>query len=233
MAAKKETTTLITIKPLVLKDVKIRIVPDAPLITHNWSEKALREMLDKQTGKKKAEKKPTKMPFDDFARSLYWITEMPTETIIDEATQKPRDVVTEELFDKAVREGARFGFPADSIKQAACSAAYRLGFVKSTKVLGGAFYINADDGGPLLEIKGCVPMMREDPVRIQMTNDIRYRGHFENWYMDATLQFNASGAFGLEDIINCINAGGYACGIGEWRPEKNGRFGRFHVELRK
>lgn len=231
--ATKTTTVPIIIKPLALKDVKIRLNGITPLITHNWSEKALREMLDKQTGKNKAQKKPTKMPFDDFARSLYWITPMPTETIIDESTQKERDVVTEELFDKAISEGARFGFPADSVKQAACSTAYRLGFVKNTKILGGAFYINAEDGGPLLEIKGCTPLMREDPVRIQMTNDIRYRGHFENWYMDAILQFNASGAFNLEDIINCINAGGYASGIGEWRPEKNGRFGRFKVEIRK
>ena len=233
MATKKAAVETVTIKPLALKDVKIRIRMISPLITHNWSEKALREMLDKQTGKNKAQKKPTKMPFDDFARSLYWITEMPTEIIIDEATQKERDVVTEELFDQALKEGAKFGFPADSIKQAACSAAYRLGFVKNTKVLGGAFYINAEDGGPLLEIKGCTPMMKEDPVRVQMTTDIRYRAIFTDWYMDAILQYNASGAYGLEDIINCIKAGGYACGIGEWRPEKNGRFGRFDIEIRK
>jgi len=34
----------------------------------------------------------------------------------------------------------------------------------------------------------------------------------------------------LEQIINCINAGGYTVGIGEWRPEKDGNFGMFHVE---
>ena len=51
--------------------------------------------------------------------------------------------------------------------------------------------------------------------------------------MDAVLEYNASGQMKIGDIINCMNAGGYTCGIGEWRPEKDGRFGRFHVELRK
>ena len=232
MAAKKTTET-IAIKPLALKQVKVRIVGDSPLITHAWDEKAKRQMLEQQTGEGKTKKKPTKMPFDDFARGLYWLTPMPTELIIDPATQEERDVVTEELFDKALAEGARFGFPADSIKMAANSAAYRLGWVKNQMSLRGAYFINAEDGGAMLEIKGCEPMMREDMVRVMMSTDIRYRPIFDTWYMDAVLEYNASGQMKIGDIINCMNAGGYTCGIGEWRPEKDGRFGRFHVELRK
>ena len=33
----------------------------------------------------------------------------------------------------------------------------------------------------------------------------------------------------LEQIINIINAGGYVCGVGEWRPERDGQYGMFHV----
>ena len=47
------------------------------------------------------------------------------------------------------------------------------------------------------------------------------------------LEYNASGSMSLDDILNCINAGGYAGGVGEWRPEKDGSFGRFHVEIAK
>ena len=83
----------------------------------------------------------------------------------------------------------------------------------------------------MAEIKGCIPEMREDMVRIgQGSADLRYRGEFKNWYMEFELQYNASGAMSLEQIINCINAGGFACGIGEWRPEKDGAFGTFHIE---
>ena len=37
----------------------------------------------------------------------------------------------------------------------------------------------------------------------------------------------------LNDILSCLNAGGYACGAGEWRPERDGSFGRFHIETIK
>ena len=33
----------------------------------------------------------------------------------------------------------------------------------------------------------------------------------------------------LEQIVNLINLGGFTCGIGEWRPEKDGSFGTYQV----
>ena len=39
------------------------------------------------------------------------------------------------------------------------------------------------------------------------------------------------GTFTMESIINAINMGGFMNGIGEWRMERNGDFGHFHVEL--
>lgn len=229
MAAKKTVET-ITIKPIVRLRTKIRIVGDTPLITHAWSEKAKRQMLEDQMGGKRVKKRPTKMPFDDFARSLHWITPMPTETITDPATNELREVVTEELFDQAIKDGAKFGFPANSIKLCANSAAYRMGYVKNQMALRGAYFIKSEYGD-LCEIKGDIPQLRDDMVRVQMSTDIRFRPMFENWYIDAELEYNSSGQFSLEDIINCINLGGYAVGIGEWRPEHDGDFGQFHVEV--
>ena len=73
--------------------------------------------------------------------------------------------------------------------------------------------------------------MREDMVKVGMgTADLRYRPMFEEWYCDMVLEYNASGEMKLNDILSCIEAGGYVCGIGEWRPEKDGQFGRFHIE---
>ena len=67
-------------------------------------------------------------------------------------------------------------------------------------------------------------------MRIGMGSaDLRYRGEFAGWYADLTLEYNASGNMTLDQIVNCIQAGGFACGIGEWRPEKDGSFGTFHV----
>ena len=74
------------------------------------------------------------------------------------------------------------------------------------------------------------PIVREDMVKIGMgTADLRYRGEFRNWYADLTITYNASGKFSLENIINIINAGGSVCGVGEWRVERGGQWGRYHV----
>ena len=228
MATTKDT---VAIKPLKLKRIPIRIIGDTPLIVHAWSEKAKKEMLDAQQGKGKTKKKPTKMPFDDFARALYWKTPMPEVMIDDEATGEKRMVVTEEIFDEAIKNGAKFGFPANSFKLAANSSAYRLGWVKNQMGLRGAYFLNAEDGGELVEIKGSTPVIREDMVKVgQGTADLRYRPMFENWYCDLILEYNESGDMKLSDILSCIEAGGYVCGVGEWRPEKDGQFGRFHIE---
>ena len=40
--------------------------------------------------------------------------------------------------------------------------------------------------------------------------------------------YNAS-AVSPEQIINYFNIGGFGVGVGEWRPEKDGQWGRFHV----
>ena len=231
MAAKKVEE--IAIRKMETVTAKIRIVGDSPLIVHAWSEKAKREMLDTQTGKNKTKKKPCKLPFDDFARALYWITPMPTETINDPCNGEQREVVTEELFDKAVKEGAKFGFPANSFKMAGNSAAYRMGWVKNQMQLRGAYFISSEYG-ELAEIKGDTPMLREDTVRVGMgSSDLRYRPIFENWHCDLNLTIDKGYGLTLDDIVNVINAGGSGVGIGEWRPEKDGIFGRYHVELKK
>jgi len=49
--------------------------------------------------------------------------------------------------------------------------------------------------------------------------------------MDVTISFNENGNFSLSDIVNMLNAGGDQCGLGEWRIEKGGSWGAFHVEL--
>jgi hypothetical protein len=213
----KKTAEVIEIRPIQIKKATIRIVGDTPLIMHAWSEKAKREMLEKQMKTTKTSGRDAKNPVEDFIRSMYWLSPMPEE-------------MTEEAFDAAVEAGAKFGFPVTGIKQAAISAAYRLGWVKDKMGLRGAFYIDGD-ASQMVEIHSDTPIMREDMVKVGMgTADIRYRGEFRNWYADLNISFNASGNTTLEQIVNIINAGGYTCGIGEWRPERDGQYGMFHVQ---
>lgn len=216
MATKKANTEVIEIRPIEIKKVTVRIVGDTPLIMHAWSEKAKRMMLEAQMGVAKGKKKEAKNPVDDFIRSMYWLTQMPEDG-------------TMESFEEAIANGARFGFPVTAFKQAAISAAYRMGWAKDKMSMRGAFFIDSDENG-MIEIHSDTPEMREDMVKVGMgTADIRYRGEFKNWYADLTISYNANGQYSLENIVNIINAGGYVCGVGEWRPERDGQYGMFHV----
>lgn len=213
----KNTTEIIEIRPIQIRKATIHIVGDTPLIMHAWSEKAKREMLEKQMKVTKTKAKDAKNPVEDFIRSMYWLTPMPTD-------------MTEDGFHTAIDNGARFGFPVTAFKQAAISAAYRMGWAKDKMSMRGAFFIDGDEN-QMLEIKSDGPIMREDMVKVGMgTADIRYRGEFRNWSADINVSFNENGQYSLEQIINIINAGGYVCGVGEWRPERDGQYGMFHVE---
>lgn len=208
--------SLIEIRPIIIEKVNIRIAGDTPLIMHAWSEKAKREMLEKQMKTTKTTARTAKNPVEDFIRSMYWKTPMPED-------------FTEEGFRKAIAEGARFRFPVTAIKQASISSAYRMGWTKDKMSMRGAFFIDGDEN-QMVEICGDAPVMREDMVTVGMgTADIRYRGEFRNWYADLTISYNKNGQYSIEQIINTINAGGYVCGIGEWRPEKDGQYGMYHV----
>lgn len=217
MASKKVAeTNVVEIKALDIKKVNIRIKGDSPLIVHAWSEKAKRQMLEAQMKTTKTKAKEIRDPYADFIGSLYWLT--------------PQPEATPEAFAKAVKKGAKWGFPTTAIKQAGNATAYRLGWVKNQMELRGAYFLSSEFGD-MAEIKGSIPEMREDMVRIGLGSaDLRYRGEFKDWYMDLILEYNSSSNITLEQILNCINAGGYSCGLGEWRPEKDGIFGRFHVE---
>lgn len=215
--AKKNEAAIIEIKPINIVTTTVRIAGDTPLIMHRWSEKAKRMILEKQMKKTKSSAKEAKNPIEDFIESIYWIEGKPSE-------------YTEEAFEEACRNGARFGFPVTAIKQATISSAYRNGITKDMASLRGAFFIAGEGSELIAEVKGCTPTMREDMVRVGMgVADIRFRGEFANWYMDLQVSYNANGAYTLDQIINLINVGGFSCGIGEWRPEKDGNYGMYHV----
>ena len=217
MANKKANEELVAIRPLDIKEVKIKIVGDTPLIVHAWSEKAKRMMLEAQTKATKVKAKAIRDPYDEFINSMYWLTPKPESTVED--------------FEKAVKNGAKWGFPVGAFKMAGNAAAYRSGWVKNQMELRGSYFLRTEHGD-MAEIKGSTPIIREDMVRIGMGSaDLRYRAEFQEWYTELILEYNASGNLTLEQIVNTINAGGYIVGIGEWRPEKDGNFGRYHIEM--
>lgn len=188
------TTVSISLPALIINEMEIDIVGDSPLICHAWSEKAKREMLDKQMKKAKTAKE-AKDPTADFRACLY------------------------------IRDDGKYGFPAAAFKSAAVDACSSVDGITKVEARG-AFHIVGD----LPEIYG-EPNPREDMVRVGMgTADIRYRAEFREWRARIRIRFNAN-VLSAEQIVNLFNTAGFAVGIGDWRPQKDGSYGMFHVEI--
>lgn len=182
----------ITIPRIQVDRFTLILVGDSPLICHRWSEKAKKEMLDKQMKRAKTAKE-AKDPQADYEASLY------------------------------PHPDGGYGFPAVAFKAAAVGACRFADGIKMTEARG-AFHVV----GELVQIVG-EPRMREDMVRVGMgTADIRYRGEFPTWRAVITVDYNPQ-ALSMEQIVNLFNLAGFGVGVGEWRPEKDGSYGRFHV----
>lgn len=205
-ATKTDELTVMEIKALETREIKIRLIGDSPLIMHAWSDKVKAMLLGKQM-KKATNGREAKDPFQDFCDSLYWLTEKPEHPTMEDVQK------------------AKFCFPAVAFKAAAIDGGFLAGVTAKKTVGRAAFHII----GERVEIEGH-PEMREDMVRVGMgTADIRYRGEFKNWSATLLIRYNPL-AMSAEQIVNLFNFGGFGVGIGEWRPAKDGSYGMFHVE---
>ena len=117
-----------------------------------------------------------------------------------------------------------YAFPAVAFKAAAVSAC-RFNDIKMT-IARGAFHVI----GEMVPIKG-KPNMREDMVRVGMgAADLRYRGEFKEWSAALVVRYNTA-ALSAAQLVNLFNIAGFGVGVGEWRPERDGSHGMFHVEV--
>ena len=191
---------------------RLWLVGDTPLITNAWSEKAKNEMLAKQV---KATKpgKDARDPKADFVSSLY-------------------------EMGKGI-----YGFPAMGVKNCILSAAHKDKGIPRTQVQA-SLWLDADmtrvrpalAGAicdmPLIRIYGSDPVMREDMVKIgggmNKVASLAYRGQFSIWAMKITGRFNNS-VLTVEALAFLIQEAGMSFGLGEWRNERRGMFGAFHV----
>lgn len=193
----------------------LKIVGKSPMIQHKFSQKAKTQIADKQQGKAKQKKAP-KVPAQDWIDSMYWISEKP------ELPDDPDEAY--EVAKEAVNDGARFGMRSIAFKLAAVGGARFVDGIPMTHVRG-AFHVN----GELTELDSDPPVMREDSVTIgRGQTDLRYRGEFRNWSATLDIELNRR-AITVEQLVLLLNSGGFGQGVGDWRPEKGGSFGRFEV----
>jgi hypothetical protein len=193
--------------------MEVTLIGDSPLIVHAWSEKAKREMLDKQMKKAKAAKE-AKDPKADFEAAMYRLGD------------------------------GGYGFPSVAFKNAAVTAGTSVAGLTKIQARQ-AFHILGEDADikgafdgsksrvNLVRIEGGEPAMREDMVRVGMgTADLRYRPEFSEWRAKILVRYNQN-VLSESQILNLLNVAGFAVGVGEWRPEKDGQYGMFHVANEK
>lgn len=193
---------------------RIWVVGDTPLICHAWSTKAKQEMLAKQAKAVKPGKE-ARDPEQDFVDSLY---EMGEGT-------------------------GKFGFPATGVKNCILSAAHKDRGIARTNVLA-ALWIDhemisvrpalakAICDMPLVRIWGSDPVMREDMTKIgsglNKIANLAYRAQFTTWAIRLTGRFDVS-TLNATQLAFLIQQSGMASGLGEWRNERKGMFGAFHL----
>lgn len=193
--------------------MEVTLIGDSPLIVHAWSEKAKKEMLAKQMKKAKAAKE-AKDPKADFEASMYRLSD------------------------------GGYGFPSVAFKNAAVTAGTSVAGLTKIQARQ-AFHILGEDADitgafegsksrvNLVRIDSEAPAMREDMVRVGMgTADLRYRPEFSEWRAKILVRYNQN-VLSEAQILNLLNVAGFAVGVGEWRPEKDGQYGMFHVATEK
>jgi hypothetical protein len=183
--------------------MRVPIIGTAPLIVHKWSDKAKRQMLDAQQGRKTP--KQIRDPQADYESSLYRTADGYGFPVL---AFKAATVGAARFFGKSVK--------MTELRQ----------FLFMTGTL-------SDDGTTILAPVFGIPKMREDMVRVGMGGtDLRYRGEFPEWTALLTVTYVTT-ALDRGSVLSLIDAGGMGVGVGEWRPEKRGQNGTYAIDESK
>jgi hypothetical protein len=195
----QEVDQSIKIPPIELKIAKITLVGDSPLLVCKFSEKA-KNQLDEKHQKKAKSAREARKPQEEFEASLYTMGKN------------------------------KYGIPAAGVKKCAVSACRFIEGIPMT-IAKGSFHVMEEKDG-LIAIESDGPVMDERIVRVGTFGNkkpmTRYRGRFDQWKITFTVRYNSK-AISAEQLLNLYENAGFAVGLCEYRPEKDGNLGLFHV----
>lgn len=188
----------------------IPVVGVTPLIIHQWSEKAKREMLEKGGPAAPRKQKEKRDPEADYQSARY-------------------------LLDQPREDGLTDGITAVSFKAAIVQAARAFDGVTMT-ALKQFIYVEGEPPKMLIPIIG-KPQMREDMVRVgkglNKTADLRWRPEYWPWKVNLVVRWPAA-VIDIDSVVSLIDAAGQG-GVGEWRPtapqSMTGIYGQFRIDF--
>jgi len=192
---------VVAIPAMELREATFTLIGTSPLIVHNWSEKAKRQLREKHA-KAARQGREKRDPEAEFQSSLYKISDKVHGFPVRAFKRAAGDAWTHV-------EGLRKGI-----------------ILGSFHIING---VSSKDGD-LLPLEYSDLRKREDMVRVSMgAADLRYRGEYIGWKVNVTVRYNVR-VISLEQILNICNVAGFAKGIGEMRPELGGSNGMFAVQ---
>jgi hypothetical protein len=193
---------IVQINPIPAETIMVPVIGTSPLIPHRFAEKAKRQMLDAQQGRKTP--RAPRDPEAEYEAAFYRLKD-------------GRYGFPVIAFKAATIGAARFYG-----KDVTMTALRQQMFFRGEP---------GDDGQQLTYIEGD-PVMREDVVRLGGRGggtDLRYRPQFTDWSATLSVTYVTS-ALTRGSVLSLIDAGGMGVGVGEWRPEKNGDFGTYRID---
>lgn len=202
----------IAIPAMTVARCSIEIIGTSNLIVHRFSEKARRQMEEKQQGAA-TRAKEKRDPQADYFASMYILSGDPTKDASGLSSEECKAV---------------HGMPAGGVKNCMIRGAKSAGAVMTD--CRSAFFLLQDgvcDRQPMVKIEFDEVIRNDSPVVLQgSTKDMRYRPEYVNWRSKLLIEFNA-GQIGIAQLVNLLRVAGFGTGLCEWRPECNGSYGRF------
>ena len=229
--ATKTKANVVQIVPPKFKEVKITIKGLTSLMTNPFSNKVRASLPDAPEVDKPKIKTKAHAPviaYNSMMDALYWLTEKPG---LGEDEEDAERIWNE------VKDTAAFGFPVTGIKQSIISGAYRAGLDVKMTELRATFWLRGGTGkgtADLAEIVAPAPTLRIDIGRNSgQTRSPKhcFRPEFTDWEIPLVLKYIENGKYDLDQILSLVNYGGFACGIGEWRPERDGQHGMYELKI--
>lgn len=194
-SVKQTATEQVTIKPLNMRVMAIRIKGEAPLVIHRFSHKAKLQIRATQEAGPTAKSKKAR-----------------------EARDFQADFVNAQYF---AHEGWS-GLSAAGFRNACISACRVAGFQMTKAKL--SIFIEPDgfdalDETPLVRIEGDKP----EELLLHTRNetgviDLRMRPMWRKWAVNLRLRYDGD-QFTASDVVNLINRAGLQVGVGEGRPD--------------
>jgi hypothetical protein len=197
------TTEQLAISRIDTETMLVPVIGTAPLIVHKFSEKAKRQMLDRQQNK--STPRQPRDPDEEYLAAFYKLNGNYGFPVT--------------AFKAATVSAARFYG-----KDVKMTELRQFIFMRGE--------IGPEDPQALVQIVG-EPRMREDVVRLGgygSSSETRYRPEFPEWTTTLEVIFVRS-CIPRQSVLSLIDAGGLGIGVGDWRPEKRGEFGTYAIDL--